>query len=305
MLRKHVAPLAALVAFSVAALTACGAGDAAQPTPQDQQHDRAPAAAVSLLSGTARSNQADDRSGDLAPEDAPQEVKNRWVQLRAAKAGELNPVVVNGAGLTLYRFDKDTANPSTSTCAGDCAKTWPPVTIAKGAKVFVAGVKKSDVGTVARSDGQLQVTIKGWPVYRFAKDTRPGDTLGQGVGGTWFGVTPDGQKAGNPQSPQPTKPTRTRPTQPTQTQPPAEPATSVTLFTGRNFDDTTGDDFARGLAGKGCQDTDGDFLSLTVDGSLKLWSEPGCKGTSKVVTDDVPDLSAIGFPTGPKSVFFG
>ncbi len=304
MLRKHVAPLAALMAFGVVALSACGSGAAAPPPAPQQQQDSSSggAAELSLLSGTAKSNKADDKSGDLAPQNAAQDVKNKWVQLRAAKAGELNPVVVNGAGLTLYRFDKDTAKPSKSNCNGDCAKTWPPVTIAKGGKVFVAGVKKADVGVVTRDDGQLQVTVKGWPVYRFNKDAKPGDTLGQGVGGTWFGVTPDGQKAGAPQGTKPADPTQ--PTQPGQTGQPGKPATAVTLFTGKNFDDTSGNNFARGLAGNGCQNTDGDFLSLTVDGSIKLWSEPNCKGTSKVVADDVADVTALGLPS-VKSVFFG
>ncbi|CCH35347.1 hypothetical protein ABZ816_12130 [Actinosynnema sp. NPDC047251] len=305
MLRKHVVPLAALMAVGAVALSACGTAGSAQPAPQpERQQEQADTGSggtggLSLLTGTARSNKADEKSGDLAPANAAQDVRSKWVQLRATTAGDLDPVVVNGAGMTLYRFDPDTANPSRATCDGDCAKTWPPVTIAKGGKVFVAGVKKSDVGVVKRDDGRLQVTVKGWPVYLFSKDTKPGDTLGQGVGGTWFGVTPDGQRAGTPQ------PTRPQPTRPQPTQPTAKPATSVTLFTGKNFDDTSGDNFARGLAGKGCQNTDGDFLSLTVDGSLKVWSEPDCKGTAKVVTDDVADLTALGFPTGPKSVFFG
>ncbi|MBR7678887.1 hypothetical protein KDA82_39280, partial [Streptomyces daliensis] len=99
---------------------------------------------------------------------------------------------------TLYRFDKDTATPSKSNCEGECATTWPPVVVSPRGKIFIDGIDESAIGTVKRSDGTLQVTIGGWPVYRFSKDLRPGDTNGQGVGGTWFGVTPDGQKAGEP-----------------------------------------------------------------------------------------------------------
>jgi hypothetical protein len=39
------------------------------------------------------------------------------------------------------------------------------------------------------------VTLKGWALYRFAGDTAPGQTNGQGVGGTWFVVNPSGGKA--------------------------------------------------------------------------------------------------------------
>src|SRR5262245_62782689 len=164
MIRNYVASFVVLVAAGAVALSACGstAGTAA---PQDRD--------LSLLAGTALSNNAKRDTGDWAkgqdgtPNTARRSAAERWVQLAAGQAGDLNPVVVNGAGLTLYRFDKDTASPSKSTCNGDCAKTWPPVTVAKGGRIFVSGVKKSAVGVVTRDDGRLQVTIGGWPVYRF------------------------------------------------------------------------------------------------------------------------------------------
>ncbi|GGP56816.1 hypothetical protein [Saccharothrix coeruleofusca] len=303
MLRKHVAPLAALLAAGALALSACGTTGSAQPSPSSsptQQQETGSSGDVSLLSGTARSNKADEQAGDLAPDSAPREVKNKWVQLRASQAGELNPVVVNGAGFTLYRFDKDTANPSKSTCNGDCAKTWPPVTIAKGGKVFFSGIKKADIGAVTRDDGQLQLTVKGWPVYRFNKDAKPGDTNGQGVGGTWFGVRPDGQKAGDAAKP-------STPATAPSSAPPADDAElgdQVTLFTGKDFDDFSGNNFATGITGPGCKDIRGTFLSAVPSGPVKLWAEPGCKGTSVVVDDDARDLTALGFPNGPKSVRF-
>ncbi|QFZ17879.1 lipoprotein [Saccharothrix syringae] len=297
MLRKHVAPLAALFALGALALTACGGSTAGSaPAPTSTAQEQAAGAAdgePSLFSGSARSNKADESSGDLAPAAAPRDVKGRWVQLRAASAGALDPVVVDGRGLTLYRFDKDTAKPSKSNCNGDCAKTWPPVTVNAGGKVFLTGIRKADVGFVRRDDGQLQLTVGGWPVYRFAKDAEPGDTLGQGVGGTWFGVTPDGRKALGAAP------------QPPATDPAAGPATNVVLFSGKDFDDFSGNNFATSLQGPGCQDVRGTFLSLVPGGSVKLWSEPGCKGTSLVVTDDVRDVTALGFPHGPGSLFFG
>jgi len=300
MLRKHVWPLAALFAVGAITLSACGGatgGTAAPATSagQSQSAEDSGATDASLLSGTPKSNKADEKSGDMAPADAPKEVKERWVSLRSSAAGELDPVVVNGSGFTLYRFDKDTAKPSKSNCNGDCAVTWPPVTVAKGGKVFIAGVKKEDVGFVKRDDGSIQVTLGGWPIYKFSKDTKPGDTLGQGVGGTWFGVTPDGQKAGPTAKPAP----------PVADKPDAKPATSVTVFTGKNFDDTSGDNFAAGIASPGCNDLRGAFRSLTVSGSVKIWSDLGCKGTSKVVSSDVADVAALGFTAGIKSVFLG
>ena len=57
------------------------------------------------------------------------------------------------------------------------------------------GVEQRLVGTVTRADGSIQLTLAGSPLYRFAGDTRPGETRGQGVGGTWFAVTPAGARA--------------------------------------------------------------------------------------------------------------
>jgi predicted lipoprotein with Yx(FWY)xxD motif len=104
----------------------------------------------------------------------------------------LGKVVVDGKGWTLYRFDKDTAAPSTSACADACAKAWPPV--ASTDDIQLEGVNETLVGKVKRDDGTEQVTLAGWPLYRYAKDTTPGDTNGQGVGGTWFAVGPKGEK---------------------------------------------------------------------------------------------------------------
>ncbi|GHF83474.1 hypothetical protein GCM10018790_71410 [Kitasatospora xanthocidica] len=115
------------------------------------------------------------------------------VRLVAVKSATLGPVVTDSAGRTLYRFDKDTAKPSASTCVDACAAKWPPLTAQDA--VQVTGVDSALVGSVARPDGTKQVTLNGWPLYRFAGDTAAGQTNGQGVGGTWFASTPEGKKA--------------------------------------------------------------------------------------------------------------
>ncbi|MEU8530824.1 SCO0930 family lipoprotein [Streptomyces sp. NPDC048629] len=106
---------------------------------------------------------------------------------------ELGKVLTDSAGFTLYRFDKDTAAPSKSVCDGDCAKAWPPVPAGATAP---AGVDPKVLGSVTRADGTKQLTVGGWPMYRFAQDKAPRDVKGQGVGGTWFAAAPDGKKAG-------------------------------------------------------------------------------------------------------------
>lgn len=124
-----------------------------------------------------------------------QEKPPKWVQLSAVKSPALNGShLININQAALYRFDKDTAKPSTSTCDGDCAVKWPPVTIEETGKVYLAGIDPDQVGAIRRDDGQVQLTVGGWPIYRFSGDTEPGDLKGQGVGGTWFAVGPKGEK---------------------------------------------------------------------------------------------------------------
>ncbi|MFB6617781.1 SCO0930 family lipoprotein [Streptomyces sp. NPDC056367] len=114
-------------------------------------------------------------------------------QLATDENAQLGPVLTDGAGLTLYRFDKDTAKPPKSNCDGDCAKAWPVV--AAGDVTAAAGMDPALLGEVVRSDGTKQLTVAGWPAYRFAKDAKAGDVNGQGVGGVWFAFGPDGKKA--------------------------------------------------------------------------------------------------------------
>jgi predicted lipoprotein with Yx(FWY)xxD motif len=114
-------------------------------------------------------------------------------KLSVSSNAELGKVVTDSAGLTLYRFDQDTAEPPKTNCDGDCAKTWPPV-LADDAAAG-EGIDEALLGEVARPDGTKQLTIGGWPAYRYAKDTNAGDVKGQGVGGKWYALAPDGKKA--------------------------------------------------------------------------------------------------------------
>jgi predicted lipoprotein with Yx(FWY)xxD motif len=118
----------------------------------------------------------------------------------ATHSGSLGTYLSDGKGRTLYEFAKDTAG--TSTCTGSCATFWPPL-IATGAPAAGSGVSAGQLGTTKRSDGSVQVTYAGHPLYYFAKDDGAGDTYGEGVnasGGLWWVLSPAGQavKAANP-----------------------------------------------------------------------------------------------------------
>lgn len=63
------------------------------------------------------------------------------------------------------------------------------------------GVTAKGFVTFHRPDGLKQQAIDGWPLYAFSGDAKPGDTNGQGVGGTWYAVSPDAKLVGAPKWP--------------------------------------------------------------------------------------------------------
>ena len=93
-------------------------------------------------------------------------------------------VLVNTSGMTLYTFDKDTAGSGKSACNGGCATNWPPFMATDSDK------PSGDFTIVTRDDGKKQWAAKGWPLYYWAKDTKPGDKTGDGVLGVWHTVKP-------------------------------------------------------------------------------------------------------------------
>ena len=145
----------------------------------------------------------------FAKDDKPGETKGQGLQgkwFATGKSGErtqlaartgviggLGAVLTNNAGLTLYRFDGDTAQPSASNCDGGCAESWPPVYV-EGDQPRVKGVDPKLLGTITRKDGRKQLTVANWPQYTFKNDTKPGEAKGVTVP-KWFATATDGKKA--------------------------------------------------------------------------------------------------------------
>jgi predicted lipoprotein with Yx(FWY)xxD motif len=100
----------------------------------------------------------------------------------------LGKVLTDADGFTLYTFKNDTANSGASACNGGCASAWPPATVS-GTPAAPAEAT-GDVGTITRDDGTMQATYNGLPLYRFANDTAPGQTNGEGVAGLWTVAKP-------------------------------------------------------------------------------------------------------------------
>jgi predicted lipoprotein with Yx(FWY)xxD motif len=133
----------------------------------------------------------DAAGGQDAPELSPAQTTD---DLTAATVKRMGSTVQDENGWVLYRFDDDVAGAKPkSNCNGDCAKIWPPALTNDG-KPKLKGISAKVVGTVTREDGTKQLTIKGWPVYRYIGDKTPGTWKGQNVGGKWFVIKPDGTK---------------------------------------------------------------------------------------------------------------
>ena len=108
---------------------------------------------------------------------------------------KLGSFLVDDKGMTLYLFTKDT--PNTSNCYEKCATAWPPL-LTTDDPVAGEGVDASLLGTTTRTDGTVQVTYNGWPLYYYEKDKAPGDVVGQDVGGVWFVVSATGEQVTTP-----------------------------------------------------------------------------------------------------------
>src|SRR6201994_983002 len=98
-------------------------------------------------------------------------------------------VLVDSSGMTLYWFVPDTS--TKSNCSGSCATYWPPV---KGPVTAGSGVTGT-LGTITRSDGTMQATYMGHPLYTYIGDKSPGQAKGNGLnlsGGLWYEMTVSG-----------------------------------------------------------------------------------------------------------------
>jgi predicted lipoprotein with Yx(FWY)xxD motif len=156
---KRLGSAAAVVAFSAVLLAACG----------------------SQTSGTAAT-----ATPSSSPAATPSPTPTAAPVVLAQSVGTMGTILVAASNShTVYTFNSD--SPGVSKCNGACATTWPPLTIASGTPTGGPGVT-GQLGTITRSDGSLQVTYKGLPLYFFHTDSNPGDTKGNYTG--WSLVKP-------------------------------------------------------------------------------------------------------------------
>jgi len=114
------------------------------------------------------------------------------VTVKTANASGLGTILVDGQGRTIYLFQRDTG--PTSTCSGACIDAWPAVTT-HGTPSAAGGVAAGKLAVTKRSDGTMQVTYAGHPLYYYEGDAAAAETNGQGLnafGAPWYVIGTNG-----------------------------------------------------------------------------------------------------------------
>lgn len=138
-----------------------------------------------LLSGTASSPTSQTTGSSLygtTPTATPSGSTTTG-DVVSTKTGANGAYLVASNGMTLYTFDKDTKG--VSNCSGTCASTWPSYTTTSQPSSM-----PQNLAVITRSDGSMQYTWKGMPLYYFSGDSKPGDMNGDGVNGVWHVAKP-------------------------------------------------------------------------------------------------------------------
>lgn len=88
-------------------------------------------------------------------------------------------ILVDGKGMTLYTFDKDTRHSGKSACNGECIAAWPALTADAHAK------PEGKFSVITRDDGSHQWAYDGWPLYTWQGDKKPGERTGDNFLKIW------------------------------------------------------------------------------------------------------------------------
>jgi predicted lipoprotein with Yx(FWY)xxD motif len=184
-------PLAVLVL--VLALAGCGGDDASEQEGQAT----APATETSVAKTSATTTAPPPTDVELARRPEGEEglrVPARRVRI-TAEDSRFGRVLFDANGQVVYVFEIDRRNRSNCTST-ECVRAWPPV-LTEEDPTAGAGVDASLLGTIRRSDGTLQVTYDGRPLYFYEHEGR-GEIKCHNVdlhGGLWWVVMPNGDPA--------------------------------------------------------------------------------------------------------------
>jgi predicted lipoprotein with Yx(FWY)xxD motif len=202
MKRTHA--LLAVLALAIAlAAAACGGGSTTSSGTSGGGSSEAESASSEAGGYSYKSagggSSAGAKESESETEPASSEAGGTPAPISVGEAANVGKVLVDSEGMTLYYFQKDQKGSGVSKCEGACAEAWPPLT-SGGEPEAMSGVNASMLGTIERSDGTMQVTYAGWPLYTFVEDQKPGEDNGtdsKAFGASWYPLHPNGQKAGH------------------------------------------------------------------------------------------------------------
>ncbi|MGC1165797.1 MAG: hypothetical protein WA862_06790 [Solirubrobacterales bacterium] len=180
--------LALLLPFAAAALIAAGCGEGGTDDSDNASDSNGPAMTKTDEAMKEDKKLASDRAMKAETSMSASGARVKVVDSRYGR------VIADGKGEALYLFEKEDTR--RAECYGACARAWPPL-LTKGKPQAGGGAKASLLGTTKRSDGKLQVTYAGQPLYYYVDDS-PGTILCHDVeefGGLWLVLGPDGAAA--------------------------------------------------------------------------------------------------------------
>jgi predicted lipoprotein with Yx(FWY)xxD motif len=124
------------------------------------------------------------------------------MDLKSAHSSQLGrTIVVNSSGFTLYALSPETTHHLLCT-SHECMQTWPPLTVhSRSVKLEDGSGVHGALGILKRSNGELQVTLRGMPLYRFAGDSAAHETNGEDIhsfGGTWHAAAASAGESSTP-----------------------------------------------------------------------------------------------------------
>jgi predicted lipoprotein with Yx(FWY)xxD motif len=184
-----VAGILEIAAFTALALLAALLAVSVLPSPWVERLRKAAVPGVAVVSIAALAVLGGSVAAASGTPAAPATAEGRAL-LSTTTIGGVT-VLTNSSGRTLYWFAPD--KPGSSACYGSCAAYWPPVFGLPAASG--PGVVTAKLGTIRRTDGTLQATYAGHPLYTYIGDTSPGQASGNNInlnGGLWHEVPATG-----------------------------------------------------------------------------------------------------------------
>lgn len=164
------------------------ATESTAPAGSEVAMETAPADATATTGGETMATTATSAAETMATTGSVAPVSGPFVQV--AESDEYGQILVDAECRTLYVFSQDVDGEPT--CVDDCAANWPPLLVPDEAVPPLADEIDPSVFSVVQHPDGAMLKVGDWPLYYFANDAAPGDVNGQGVGGFWWVVGPDG-----------------------------------------------------------------------------------------------------------------